>query len=158
MTIRFEGFNSAFWSCRWGDQLKYVTQAVGLVSWWPQWLFMAFQHSHFYFGFPTEMNSFHRWPRWIFIILIYLFLLCCVVAYVTTSHLELFASSVSWWYLSQFFKVVHTHIHIHIRPHTYTHSVFHILYHTCTIVVIWWYLVITSLTNNILTFHYTIRN
>ena len=45
--------------------IKYiVTAVVGLISWWPEWLFWGFKYSHFCSGSPAELVRIHRPPLW----------------------------------------------------------------------------------------------
>ena len=88
-------------------------------------------------------------------IIIIFFQFCSVDGYVTTNHRYLLEVSVDD-ILSKVFMIIHTYIQIciHTDSHIHTYTLMHMKF--CLqyiIVVIWWYLVITSLTNSIFTFY-----
>ena len=126
-----------------------MTEVIGFISWKPERVFWGFQYIHVCSGSPAELIRFHPPPLWICICL----LVCFADGYVTTSLyndlLEMSVDDILW----HVYNNAHINTHIHkTYSHTYTHP--HIYIKFCLeyiIVVVCWYVVITSLTNNILT-------
>ena len=97
-----------------------MTQLVGFISWWPEWLFRGFQLSCFCCGSPAELIRFHGPPMWFLLVCLYLF--CFADGYVATNHLWLLAKVSVDDILLQVFIIVHTYIHIYIHTYTHTHT------------------------------------
>ena len=87
-------------------------------------------------------------------------MVCIVDGYVTTSLyyclLEGLVNDVLYQVYNN--RHIYTHIHTHILRYIHTHpSTYKKFSLQYIIVAVWWYLVITSLTYNILTIHWTIN-
>ena len=114
---------------------------------------LGLQYSYPISDSPAELIRSHRPSLWI--LLLFFFQFCSVDGYVTTNHrylLEVSVDDIS----SKVFMLIHTYIHIciHTDSHIHTSTLIHMKF--CLqyiIVVIWWYLIITSLTNSIFTFY-----
>ena len=129
-----------------------MTLVVGVITWWPERLIWDFNTATL--SLTPQQNwsgpTAHHCEYYFFF-----FLVCSVDGYVTTNHrylLEVSVDDIS----SKVFMIIHTYIHIciHTDSHIHTSTLIHMKF--CLqyiIVVIWWYLIITSLTNSIFTFY-----
>ena len=134
VTIKCEIFNIVLWNWR--------------SDWWL--LFWEFQYSHFVLASQQNLSgsTAHHCKKFFF------FFFFVVDGYITTSHSYLFDWSVSWWYFFTSLNKNGHNIYIYRYTHTYSHTLTHITFCLQYAKIFnWWYPVVTSLTNNVLTFY-----
>ena len=148
VTVKFERFNLAFWRWREEDQLNIVIQVVGLIM--TKATILEILIKLFLLWIPsrtdkvppiTAVNT--------FFIIIYLFVcfcVCFVVGYVTASLCNCFLEVLVDHKSITMHTYVHTYSHIYTHPHTNINFCLQYI-----MIVVWWYLVFTILTSNILT-------